>query len=90
MSAPGQLQKLSHLQAVGARRSDEAARGGHAGHGLALCCVGESYNRAARLMDELEDRGIVGPAQGNEPREMLIDLDGTGADGRGQTMHTMV
>ena len=48
------------------------------------------YNRAARLMDELEDRGIVGPAQGNEPREILIDLDGTGADGRGQTMHTMV
>ena len=42
------------------------------------------YNRAARLMDELEDRGIVGPAQGNEPREILIDLDGTGADGRGQ------
>lgn len=46
------------------------------------------YNRAARLMDELEDRGIVGPAMGNEPREILIDLDGTGADGRGQMMHT--
>jgi S-DNA-T family DNA segregation ATPase FtsK/SpoIIIE len=42
------------------------------------------YNRAARLMDELEDRGIVGPAHGNEPREILIDLDGTGADGHGQ------
>ena len=42
------------------------------------------YNRAARLMDELEDRGIVGPARGNEPREILIDLDGTGADGHGQ------
>ena len=48
------------------------------------------YNRAARLMDELEDRGIVGPAMGNEPREILIDLDGTGADGRGQMMHTNV
>ena len=48
------------------------------------------YNRAARLMDELEDRGIVGPAQGNEPREILIDLDGTGADGRGQTVHSVV
>ena len=48
------------------------------------------YNRAARLMDELEDRGIVGPAQGNEPREILIDLDGTGADGRGQVMHSAV
>jgi len=48
------------------------------------------YNRAARLMDELEDRGIVGPAQGNEPREILIDLDGTGADGRGQAVHAVV
>tara|TARA_B100001971_G_scaffold199583_1_gene210292 strand:+ start:2161 stop:5322 length:3162 start_codon:yes stop_codon:yes gene_type:complete len=42
------------------------------------------YNRAARLMDELEDRGIVGPAHGNEPREILIDLDGQGADGHGR------
>ena len=48
------------------------------------------YNRAARLMDELEDRGIVGPAMGNEPREILIDLDGTGADGRGQGVAEMV
>ena len=48
------------------------------------------YNRAARLMDELEDRGIVGPAVGNEPREILIDLDGTGADGRGQGVAEMV
>ncbi len=48
------------------------------------------YTRAARIMDELEDRGIVGPAQGNEPREILIDLDGTGADGRGQGVAEMV
>lgn len=48
------------------------------------------YNRAARLMDELEDRGIVGPAQGNEPREILIDLDGTGTDGRGQAVHSIM
>ena len=48
------------------------------------------YNRAARLMDALEDRGIVGPAQGNEPREILIDLDGTGADGMGHAVHSVV
>src|SRR6266513_801617 len=41
------------------------------------------YTRAARIMDELENRGIVGPSQGAEPREILIDLDGTGADGQG-------
>jgi DNA segregation ATPase FtsK/SpoIIIE, S-DNA-T family len=42
------------------------------------------YTRAARIMDELEDRGIVGPNKGAEPRDILIDLDGTGADGGGQ------
>jgi len=42
------------------------------------------YTRAARIMDELESRGIVGPSKGAEPRDILIDLDGTGADGGGQ------
>ena len=40
------------------------------------------YTRAARIMDELEVRGIVGPSKGAEPRDILIDLDGTGADGQ--------
>lgn len=43
------------------------------------------YGRAARIMDELENRGIVGPSKGAEPRDILIDLDGTGADGRAAT-----
>jgi S-DNA-T family DNA segregation ATPase FtsK/SpoIIIE len=34
------------------------------------------YNRAGRLMDALEARGIVGPPRGSDPREILIDLDG--------------
>jgi S-DNA-T family DNA segregation ATPase FtsK/SpoIIIE len=42
------------------------------------------YTRAARIMDELENRGIVGPGKGAEPRDILIDLDGGGADGAGQ------
>ena len=33
------------------------------------------YNRAARLMEELEERGIVGPENGSSPRESLVDLD---------------
>jgi S-DNA-T family DNA segregation ATPase FtsK/SpoIIIE len=41
------------------------------------------YTRAARIMDELENRGIVGPSKGAEPRDILIDLDGGGADGGG-------
>ncbi|MSU60040.1 MAG: DNA translocase FtsK [Pedosphaera sp.] len=43
------------------------------------------YGRAARIMDELENRGIVGPNKGAEPREILLDLDGQGADGAGQS-----
>jgi S-DNA-T family DNA segregation ATPase FtsK/SpoIIIE len=43
------------------------------------------YGRAARIMDELENRGIVGPSKGAEPRDILIDLDGNGADGGGQS-----
>jgi S-DNA-T family DNA segregation ATPase FtsK/SpoIIIE len=33
------------------------------------------YNRAARIMDLMEDRGIVGPENGSSPREILVDLD---------------
>lgn len=44
------------------------------------------YGRAARLLDTLEDRGVVGPSKGAEPRDILIDLDNQGFDGRGQEM----
>ena len=30
------------------------------------------YSRAARILDELEDAGIIGPARGSKPREILI------------------
>jgi S-DNA-T family DNA segregation ATPase FtsK/SpoIIIE len=33
------------------------------------------YNRAARLMEEMEDKGIVGPENGSSPRDILVDLD---------------
>ncbi len=29
------------------------------------------YNRAARLVEEMEERGIVGPANGSKPRELI-------------------
>ena len=31
------------------------------------------YNRAARIMDLLEERGIIGPPNGSKPREVLVD-----------------
>ena len=33
------------------------------------------YNRAARIIDKLEDNNIVGPENGSSPREILVDLD---------------
>ena len=33
------------------------------------------YNRAARMIDLLESRGIVGPQNGSKPREVLVKLE---------------
>ena len=33
------------------------------------------YNRAARIMDQFEERGIVGPAKGSKPRDVLVKLE---------------
>ena len=33
------------------------------------------YNRAARIIDLLEERGIIGPQNGSKPREVLVSLN---------------
>ena len=42
------------------------------------------YSRAARLMEEMEEQGVIGPADGSRPREVLITsldaLSGGGDD----------
>ena len=35
--------------------------------------MGIGYNHAARIMDLLEERGVIGPARGAGPREILVD-----------------
>ena len=37
--------------------------------------LGFGYNKAARIMDILEERGYIGPSNGAKPREILVDLD---------------
>ncbi len=47
------------------------------------------YSRAARIMDELEERGIVGPYQGTKAREILIETyagDGTVEEDEGEDL----
>lgn len=42
------------------------------------------YSRAARIMEEMEEQGVIGPADGARPREVLVSsldaLGGGGAD----------
>ena len=33
------------------------------------------YNRAARIIDEIEEKGIIGPSDGSRPRQLLITED---------------
>ena len=50
-------------------RSEKKASTSHIQRRLRL-----GYTRAARMMDILEQRGIIGPADGAKPREILVEL----------------
>jgi DNA segregation ATPase FtsK/SpoIIIE, S-DNA-T family len=41
------------------------------------------YSRAARLMDILEEQGVIGPADGSRPREVLTGRNTASADSAG-------
>jgi len=47
------------------------------------------YGRASRLMDMMEEQGIIGPADGAKPREVLVhnvdDVLGSGGDGEAES-----
>ena len=33
------------------------------------------FNRAARIMDQLADAGVVGPEEGTKPRKILMSME---------------
>jgi DNA segregation ATPase FtsK/SpoIIIE, S-DNA-T family len=47
------------------------------------------YGRAARIVDQLEHAGVLGPPDGSKPREVLIGLDGLDLllAGRAESVH---
>ncbi|WP_324726158.1 DNA translocase FtsK [Actomonas aquatica] len=59
-----------YQQALGVLKSSKRASTSNIQRRLRI-----GYNRAARIMDLLEDKGIVGPENGSSPREILVDLD---------------
>jgi len=50
-------------------------RAGYASVSLLQRKMRIGYVRAARVVDQLEEKGIVGPAQGSSPRDVLVGLD---------------
>lgn len=42
------------------------------------------YARAARLVDMLEERGVIGPGEGNKPREILVRSEEQSLGGQGE------
>ena len=39
------------------------------------CLTGNAVNRAARIMDQLSDAGVVGPEEGTKPRKVLMTAE---------------
>ena len=54
---------------------DFVVQGGKASASLLQRRFRLGYNRAARAMDLLEERGVVGPPNGSKPREVLVKKD---------------
>ena len=50
--------------------------------------LGVGYSRAARLMDILEERGVIGPANGSKPREVMGSDTSTHQDTVAGDAHT--
>jgi len=55
------------------KAKDVVTKAGKASASLLQRRLKIGYARSARLLDILEQKGIIGPAEGSKPRQVLID-----------------
>jgi DNA segregation ATPase FtsK/SpoIIIE-like protein len=72
------MMKLHLRAAWNALRGYAAAQENRASTSMLQRRLKLGYTRAARVMDILEQRGIVGPKDGAKDREILVDLNEEG------------
>ena len=79
-SRPGEEDEDDDADALLSQAIDIVRRSDKASASLLQRRLRIGYARAARILDQMEDRGIVGPADGSRFREVLVTSDGWGGD----------
>ena len=77
---PGEDDEDDEADALFSQAVDIVRRSDKASASLLQRRLRIGYARAARILDQMEDRGIVGPADGSRFREVLVTSDGWGGD----------
>lgn len=72
LSLPDDKEEEEAVDTLFAEAVDLVVRTGQASISLLQRRFRIGYTRAARLIDDLEKRGVVGPFEGSKPREVLI------------------
>ncbi|HET8587199.1 MAG TPA: DNA translocase FtsK 4TM domain-containing protein [Candidatus Limnocylindria bacterium] len=77
---PGEDEEVDDADPLLSQAIDVVRRSDKASASLLQRRLRIGYARAARILDQMEDRGIVGPADGSRFREVLVTSDGWGGD----------
>lgn len=77
---PGEDDETDDADALYSQAVDIVRRSDKASASLLQRRLRIGYARAARILDQMEDRDVVGPADGSRFREVMITSDGWGGD----------
>ncbi len=81
-AGPGRMGQINDEDALMEEARSIVVQAGKASASLLQRRLRVGYARAARLLDSLEEAGIIGPAEGSKPREVFIEMeDSSVADG---------